>query len=615
MKTDKLSLILLVIGGFIASYAISPGEEELALIYLKDGNLELSAPLYVRLFEEDPSSKTNLYSLTKVFLEQGEVEKTIQVHNRYLQHNPNDIEMLEQLAELYKESHQQYKYMLSLEMLLKKNPSFQHTEALLDLYEIYDRKEEALAILKSRIEQDPSRHEEYRRLIGLQLDLKDYFAAENALAAYFKSVDHISPVYIEMRLRLLLSTNRVEKALDWIKTGELDHDQLLSIYYSSSQKGHKELSLEAARQIHAQFKGLPGVKLFAQTLFDQNRMKEVVTLLEYSKSQNGELSELYKQALMQAWASDPKLSAKIVRLWKKQLDSPGLDAVARRQIAFKFLSIGRKEEAVKEFRYLAEHEGPEGKNVIQLLYMWGAVPKPQEIDWIERRAKSASNRDLEGWLRFLSQYGENEKIIVLTRNRRLDLHPDLESAFLIALAETGKKKDIEAYLFDQEKKSTNANRIEKLAEYAHNANLAETAKQLWQQLAKKHPHNQKANYNLGLIAFSQGDFISTESYLKRYLDRTDGDWESAFYLGEAMRENGHVKKADAYFRRSLLKIENISVVDKRIRITRAIIFHRLIKPAESIREFESLVEDFPSDKQLRADYSTILIEQGYLDKG
>ena len=504
--------------------------------------------------------------------------------------------------------------MLSLEMLLKKNPSFQHTEALLDLYEIYDRKEEALAILKSRVEQDPSGHEEYRRLIALQLDLKDYFAAENSLLAYFKSVDLISPVYIEMRLRLLLSTNRLEKALDWIKAGELDHDQLLSLYYSTSQKRHEELSLAVARQIHTQFKRLSGVKLFAQTLFDQNRMKEVVTLLESSKSQNGELSELYKQALMQAWASDPKLADKIARLWKKQLDTPGLDAVARRQLAFKLLGIGRKEEAIKEFRYLAEHEGPEGKNVTQLLYMWGAVPKPQEIDWIERRAKSASNRDLDGWLRLLLQYGENERIIALTSNRKLDLHPALESTFLVALAEIGNKRDMEAYLFDQEKKSTNASRIERLAEYAHNANLTATAKQLWQQLARKHPHNQKANYNLGLIAFSEGDFLSTESHLKRYLDRTEGDWESAFYLGEAMRENGHVKKAGAYFRRSLLQTEKVSVVNKRIRITRAIIFHRLIKPAESIREFESLVEDFPSDKQLRADYSTILIEQGYLDK-
>jgi len=606
--------MLLVIGGLLASYVISPGKEELALIYLKDGNLELSAPLYERLFDDDPSSKTNLYSLAKIFLEQGEVEKSIQIYKRYLQRKPNDIEMLEQLAELYKESHQQYKYMLSLETLLEKNPSFHHTEALLDLYEIYDRKEEALAILKSRVEQDPSRHEEHRRLIGLQLDLKDYFAAETALAAYSKSLDLVSPVYIEMRLRLLLSTNRPEKALSWIKSGELNYDQLLSIYYSSSQKGHKELSLEVARQIHAQYKGPSGVQLFAQTLFDQNKMKEVVTLLENSKSQSGELSELYKQALMQAWANDPKLADKIALLWKKQLDAPNLDAAERRQLAFKFLGIGRKEEATKQFRYLAEHEGPEGKNVSQLLYMWGALPKPQELDWIEHRAKSASNRDLEGWIRVLSQYGENERVIALSSNRRLDLYPDLESAFLTALAETGNKRDIKAYLRGQEKKTTNASRIESLAEYANQANLAATAKQLWQQLARKHPHNQKANYNLGLMAFSQGNFPNAESYLKRYLDDTEGDWESAFYLGEAMRENGEGKRADAYFRRSLRQTEKVAVMDKRIRVTRAIIFLRLIKPAESIREFESLIEDFPSDKQLRADYSTILIEQGYLDK-
>ena len=612
MRSDKLVLTLLIISGFLASYALSPRDEELALIYLKDGRLELAEPLYVNIFQEDSSSRTNLFSLKKIYLEQGEVEQAIRVFEKYVEHKPDDIEVLEQLAMLYKDSHQQYQYMRMLEKLAKKNPSIEQMEELLDLYVVYERKEDILAILKLLVEHDSSRDKEYQQLISLQASLGDYEGAEDSLTAYFLTVNSIPSVYIEMRLRLLILTNRLDKAMAWITSGELAHDQLTSIYYAASGKGYEELSLDVARHIHERFKNPADMELLAQTLFKQGKVREVVALLK--SNENPELANLYEHSLMQAWKKDARLTDEVVNIWQQRLKSPTLTKAEHRQLAFKFLNVGKKEEAVKEFKILAKTEGPDGENVKQLLYIWGAIPEKQETAWIEHRARNAPGNELAGWWRHLDEIGAGNRVVAMASDMRVSLHPDAEAQLMNALISTGDKVAIDTYLRGQANKTLKPPRLEKLAEYARDANIGSTAAYIWHRLVEKDPGNKKANNALGMMAFSEGNLQDAELYLKRCIDKANGDWESTFFLGEAMHANGRKKASLVYFERSLLQTEQIASQNKQVRRTRAVIFYRLTRSAEAIREFDSLIEDFPADKQLRAEYSTFLIEQGQLDK-
>ena len=614
MRSNNLVFIILIISGFLLSYVLSPRDQELALIYMKEGRIELAKSLYVNLFQEDTLSRTNLFSLKQVFVEQGDIGQAISLYENFVKENPDDLEILEQLAKLYKDSHREYDYMHTLEKLTKNNPSVEQMEELLNFYIVYEKKEDALAILILLVEQDSSRHKDYQQIVNLQASLGDYERAEDTLTAYFQTSNSVSQINIDMRLKLLLLSKRMEKAISWIKSGELNRDQLISIYYAASSSGEEGLSLEVARHIQARFKNPDDMKLLAQTLFKQNKIKEVVTLLKYNKNVTPELASLYEHSLMLAWKKDASIADELAAIWQQQLKSPYLSKTERRELAFKLLEKGKKEASVKEFKHLAKNEGPNGVSVKQLLYIWGAFPEWQEIDWIEYRARNATGNELAGWWEHLDQVGASNRIVAIANDMSVGLYPDAEALLMNTLMSSGDKLGIDTYIRKQINKALKVSRLEKLAEYAHDAGLESTEAFVWYQVAQRNPGNKKINNALGMMAFSDGNLLTAESQLKRYLEKTDGDWESTFYLGEAMHANGRKKAATIYFERSLLQTEQIANHNKQLRRTRALIFFRLARAAEAMQEFDKLIKDFPADNQLRAEYSTLLIEQGKLKK-
>lgn len=812
MPTDKLVFMLLIIGGLVATYIMSPRQQELALMHLKEGHLDSAEYLYQGMRPQASIRRENLFPLVQVYLEKGEISAAISVYENYIKKHPDDREVLIELGKLYKSAHRDYSYMRLLEVLASENPGLAKLEELYALYVKYGERRSAVATLNRLIEYAPDRYDLHQQLITLQAFLGDYAAAETSLAHYFQANHPLPPGYAEMRLRLLLRLNRFKAASDWAHTwlaeypeaalrfiallysggktdafgdalslmpqhlqempqwllerlveaawnsreikllhqlrphlsertknklpvimatlaleaddrvaldgwlekavhspslppghqialaeiyirteqlekarqvllspsnlssvpghlvvrliemmlnaGQVDQsakvfeqlqrfasddewhyaqllihvaqgsedvknklpdtnlerEQLKNLYYVAAGREHQALAYVIARHLHARHPGPDETELLAHALLRLDKAHDAVGILKPYKKHAPKLGRLYEQAVTQAWKTSPQLSDEMAAIWQTRLKSGRLGVKTRRAVAFQLLDAGKKQEAIEVFKGLAASQGPDGKDVEQLLYLWGAAPAADALDWVEQRAMRAPAAELSGWWNHLVQMGGVRRILVMVDKLDGHLPASAEVVLVNALLSIGDTQSLEVYLYRQLHKPLDTTRLEKLAVSAQHANLSEVVIEIWTRIVKQEPRNLKANKALGLLAFAQGDHQVAETYLTTYLRQSESDWECLFYLGEILQAQGHQKRARGYFERSLAVLSGVEQPSKHMRATRALLHYRLSHFQQAMQEFDTLIDEFPADLQLRADYSALLIEQGRLDQ-
>ncbi|MBV1871846.1 MAG: hypothetical protein KUG83_04805 [Gammaproteobacteria bacterium] len=616
MRLELLIFLTLVIGGTLASLLVSPSDRELALMNLKDGNLEVAEYLYTEMYQDKNSRRETLFPLTQVYTATGDIDKTILIYEEYTGQNKGDIEALAKLATLYNDAYRYYDSMHALEKLAAQQPTVERLEKLSSLYIKFNKKRKLGEVLVMLVGLDPTREKDTQMLIRLQASLGELENASQLIEAYASSRDNVPIDYLMMRLEILFSLGQSEQAIAWIKSSQFSRKQLLNMYYNTFGEGHNAFTLEVARVIYTRSQEADDLALLVQSLLGLDRTKEAIALLRPYKGGRSHLSFLYEKVLMQAWiaTSSSAYENEVALIWKKRLASTDVPRKERRRLAFQLLNLGRKAEALGQFELLAQSETSSGDNVKQLLYIWGPLPGERALDWLEHRAQSAPAGDLAGWWQHLAQAGGDDRIAKMAAHRREALRPRAESIAIESFKSTGSKTRLDAYLREQIGRHSQAARLESLAEYAQNGGLTGLAASTWVKIVKQYPSNTKANYALGMNAFSKGDLLGAEQHLARYVSDASSDWEGTFYFAEALFANGRKREAGEFFEASLQKLRETGSMRKRIRMTMGLIYYRLNRSEEAMGEFDRLIKQYPNDTHLRATYSTLLIEHGKLKK-
>src|SRR6185436_14800649 len=91
--------------------------------------------------------------------------------------------------------------------------------------------------------------------------------------------------------------------------------------------------------------------------------------------------------------------------WQSRASLASVTTEEKRGIAFRSLEAGEKSVAEKILQELARNEPPEGPDVAQLLFVWGPRPKSDQLNWIEARARAASEPERQGWMEHLVNLG------------------------------------------------------------------------------------------------------------------------------------------------------------------------------------------------------------------
>jgi Flp pilus assembly protein TadD len=161
--------------------------------------------------------------------------------------------------------------------------------------------------------------------------------------------------------------------------------------------------------------------------------------------------------------------------------------------------------------------------------------------------------------------------------------------------------------------TSSADEIRRLGRYALEMSLTDLVRASYAKLLALAPGDGEALRRLGNLDFVESRFAEAKSHLGRYLEQTGGDYESRFYFGVLLRQEGNGFKARVHYEEALAEIQKARPKTFHMRTMRALALHRLGKLEASVAAFDDLTREQPENTHLRADYATILIQAGRHD--
>lgn len=283
----------------------------------------------------------------------------------------------------------------------------------------------------------------------------------------------------------------------------------------------------------------------------------------------------------------------------------------RRRMAFTLLELGDKAGAERVFLTLAAAQDPDGPDVRQLLFLWGPRPPGGAMEWMERRARAATSpaEQVRWYERMLASGGAARVVRAVAPGGRPE-HPSLLTVYIDALAARDDGPALAEALRVALPAERDSERLRRYARLAEQARAGDVAAAAWRALAALRPEDPEALRQLGMLAFDGDRLAEAERHLRRYLAVRSDDHEANYFLGEAL--NGLKRRADAvpYWRRALDLLRSRVAGGAEAGLTEANLLHRLGHVDEAVALFERLRHQRPDDRQIKADYVSVLIESG-----
>lgn len=296
---------------------------------------------------------------------------------------------------------------------------------------------------------------------------------------------------------------------------------------------------------------------------------------------------------------------------------PGAPAEVKRRYAYNALADGNKEDALKLFAALAETSGPKSKDVQQLIYLWGPRPEEPQLNWLAHRAVNAPPSERDDWLEALYQAGGYEQLVAIVEKLPAEKRGDkVSERYMNALLLLGQEEKIEYEVARAVERTNDAEALEKLGDFAMANSLYTPAEAAYKKLEKLEPNNQKMLMNLGSIAFNRNDYAGAYGYFSRYNQAGGRDYRSYYYAGESLWKTtpgeGRDRVAAPFFTKALEAVKT-EKQDKNARLIAAQSLFRLQRYAEAQAAMKSLVDDYPRETVLKADYALMLVTSKQYD--
>lgn len=291
-----------------------------------------------------------------------------------------------------------------------------------------------------------------------------------------------------------------------------------------------------------------------------------------------------------------------------------LPADKRREPVSALLALGDKAGAEQALQRLAGGQGPQGEDFRQLAYLWGPRPPAAGLDWIEARAKAAgSPAEQAAWYDRLAEYGGGRRVIAgLAAQGAAPVQPALKTPYIEALAAAGKGKELAEAVRAALPEEAAPDRLRRYARLAEQTGQRAAASQAWTALLARKPDDADALRQLGMLAYDENRLADAERLLRRYVATGPDDYEAHYFLGEALTALKRPTVAIPFYRTALAQLRARATRGDAATQTEANLLNRLGKVDDAVALFEGLRKRRPADRQLKADYASMLIENGRL---
>lgn len=350
------------------------------------------------------------------------------------------------------------------------------------------------------------------------------------------------------------------------------------------------------------------------TLINANTYEPIMPYLEtYALAHGGSWAALYQEQLIRQGRTE-QLRLFLTKLGEKSFVSE----TEKRAIAFSLLDRGYKAEAMSVFEKLAAKAPPKSDNVTTLMFMWGPRPTAQQLDWLRNRAID-SNTQEEGlaWLRLLAEHGGQHQLVSLLQDRRHWLkNQDVAVLYVEALAETDGaqlRKEVAILTLDHNKPDV----LRRFADAARDRYETRTARTIYDKLLRAKPDDPEALLQVGIISYSLADYKTARVYLERFQHVRQNQkvtlvdsYQAPYYLAEMLVRERKNQQAVPYYRATLDELD--------LRLPKTVEMQAIAARSQfyagdekaGLENFRSLVEAHPNDAMLRADYVSLLVDNG-----
>ena len=155
-------------------------------------------------------------------------------------------------------------------------------------------------------------------------------------------------------------------------------------------------------------------------------------------------------------------------------------------------------------------------------------------------------------------------------------------------------------------------RLRRYARLAEQTGQRAAAAEAWTALLARKPEDADALRQLGMRAFDGNRLADAERLLRRYTARGPDDHEAHYFLGETLTALKRPAAAVPFYRIALAQLRARGSRNDAAVLTEANLLNRLGKVDEAVALFDALRKRQPGDRQLTADYASMLIENGRL---
>jgi tetratricopeptide (TPR) repeat protein len=498
--------------------------------------------------------------------------------------------------------------LLAIRRLVAREPTMEHRLALAQ--ELFDDRQFAAALDAFRELRDtPNGEARYGEALIAATAAGAPVLAEmrNYWRARLERRD-VVPADRDAAIEALLRAHQYDDVMPALAAlAEKDPQAWLATYVETARSANRQPEmLDFLVRVGARADQPAAVKeLFAYAIIDAGGARAALPVLrQLAQSRGGQWADAFENALGDLGRNDELRASLLARA-----ERPATPAQTRREIAYRLLETGSKTEAERLFLGLAAGEGPDGPDLRQLLYLWGPRPRAGDLAWLAERCRAASGGEQGAWMRILTERGAAKLAVVVYEAARPSAAPEAHAAYVDALSALGDKPKTVAALRAELAAMPAPDRLQRIGDAARDLGDLSLAREAFEALVKAAPGDGRAQRSLGFIAFDQHDFAAAEAHLERYLATAPSDWEGSLTLGEIK-----LRAKDEGWRRAfaqaLQRLDQIAEPDFREETARAHLLYRTGRIADADRLYATLLQGHPDDKDLRANYATMLIDLG-----
>jgi tetratricopeptide (TPR) repeat protein len=290
---------------------------------------------------------------------------------------------------------------------------------------------------------------------------------------------------------------------------------------------------------------------------------------------------------------------------------PTVSIEERRRIFSTLLSFGNKSAALSVLKTIAVNADPNGRDVQELLFLWGPRPGAAQIEWLAERAKRANlYAHRTAWLQHLINSGGSSRAVELIETEFGTKNAELRNVHINALYALGQDEALQKALRSAIAVESDLSNLVNYAETAQQRNFLSLAESAWQVILEKYPGHIRAKRQLGILAFEQGRLAMAQTHLTAYLDNEKEDFEATFILAETLRLQKHSAKATHLYVRALKQIRTANRDGIYVGLTEAKVLSRLGQLEASKSKFNFMLQKYPADRvEILATYAQTLIDK------